>query len=188
MSYKHDGWEDGLLSSISTLETHTNFRNLRLVSRTFADPDVLVSRLCSAVMRSRADAHVSEARILVIGFSYSDGRSITQMLRAAGTKSCATCSNVSQLSDVSSMRGAFTHVIVNLDAFEDIDDAVTALMVFRKRQKNIVVILISDAVRQDDLSSDRKRVCDSTLRAPVSFNRICDGLLAAWTNNRALNS
>jgi hypothetical protein len=188
MSYQREGWGHGDSSKIVVFKTRSSPRNERLVSTAFADPDTPLSRLNSAAVDGVADVHVSDARILIIGFGHPDASAITRMLRDAGTKSCATCTNVKQLSDVSAMRGAFTHVIVNLDAFEDIDDAVTALMIFRLRQKNIVVILISDAVAQDDLLPDRKRLCDATLRAPVSFNRLCDGLLAAWINNKALSS
>jgi hypothetical protein len=188
MSYQHEGWGNGDINKILVLKTRSLPRNEGLVSAAFADPDTLVSKLNSAAVNGLTDIHVSNACILVIGFGHSEACAITQMLRDAGTKSCATCTNVEQLGDVSSMRGAFTHVIINLDAFEDIEDAVTALMIFRLRQKNIVVILISDAVAQDDLLTDRKRVCDATLRAPVSFNRLCDGLLAAWVNNKAFSS
>lgn len=159
--------------------------DLRLVPPSFADPDTLVSRLHSAWGGASVCAHVADARILVLGFDSGDAAALTQMLRDAGVKSCETCKDVSRLRDVSELRGTFTHVVVNPDAFNDIDDAVSALLLFRASEKSMIVILISDALKQDDLFPDRKCICDASLRAPVSFNRLCDGLLAAWVNNRA---
>jgi hypothetical protein len=185
MNYQRDGWDEIAVSPTSVVENLPSPRPSKLVGSTFADPDTLVSRLASEVMGNRLNAYLSDARILVMGFCDRNSSALIQMLRAAGTESCATCNDVTQLGDVSTMHDAFTHIILNLDSFEDIDDAVTALLVFRIRQKRPVVILISDSVSQDDLFQDRKPVCDATLRAPVSFNRLRDGLLAAWTNNKA---
>jgi hypothetical protein len=185
MGVEYGGSPDGSQRSAFDVGRRAASRGLRLISSTFADPDALVSRLGLA---ANCDAHVVDARVALLGFDTLVSSGLIGMLRQAGTKSCATCSDISQLRDISTMKGAFTHVIVNLDAFEDIDDAVSALLLFRARQKGMIVLLISDAVGQDDLFPDRKWICDATLCAPVSYRRLCDGLLAAWTNNKAFNS
>lgn len=184
MSYQHDGRKEGVPSLVQTMNRGKRSVDLRLVPSTFAEPDTLVSRFGAAMTGSSVGAHIVGARVLVMGFDREDASDLTRMLRKAGVKVCATCRDIAQLSDLSAMIGTFTHVVVRLEAFAATDDAVSALLQFRARQKDMVVILISNAVEQDDLLHDRKWICDATLRAPVSFNRLCDGLLAAWVNNK----
>ncbi|MBI1172342.1 hypothetical protein GC209_13150 [bacterium] len=188
MNYQHDHVNSDIPDRIQGLRERVHSGDAELLQPAFSDADRLAGRIDMGMTMGRGDAHVANARVLVMGFENNYLGALINMLRDAGLRSCATCKNISQLEDVSAMRGAFTHVIVNLDAFDDMDEAVSRLLLFRRRRQDTVVILISDAVKKDDLLPDRKWICDATLRAPVSPNRLCDGLSAAWVNNKALNS
>jgi AmiR/NasT family two-component response regulator len=154
---------------------------------TFSDIDTLFNTLDAAVVRNRPDEHIANARFVLIGFADREAVSLSAMLREAGAKSCASSKDVAKLREAADMGEAFSHIVVNLDAFDDMDDAVSALLFFRMRQKEVVVILISDTVKQDDLFQERKWICDATIKAPLSMKRLSDGLLAAWANNKEFN-
>lgn len=159
-------------------------RSLRKSERAFADPRTLEARLWTEFTARCDDADITQARVLLMGFDHDDCASTRQMVRAAGVRSCAVCRNIGQLDDAAGLPGCFTHVVINIDAFNTSHEAVDALMEFRMQQKETVVVLVSAAVSGDDFGSDRKMLCDATLRAPLSLNRIRDGLAAAWVNHR----
>lgn len=187
MSFHPDENHNRIGSRVKGLKARIGASRLKLVSPSFADLDTLANTLNATIAGHRTDCHIADARFLVTGFKAREAASLIVMLQAAGARSCSSCSDVAKLCEAADVSGAFTHIMVNLDAFDDMNDAVSALLLFRMRQKGIVVILISDAVKQDDLFQDRKWICDATMRAPVSMKRLCEGLLAAWTNNIAFN-
>lgn len=74
-------------------------------------------------------------------------------------------------------------MIINLDAFSDIDVAIDLLLSFRKQRPDVIVLIASTDVIKDDLGSERIRICDVTLRMPISSQRLLGGLEAAKVNH-----
>ena len=122
----------------------------------------------------------------VCGFADDDAAMIRTMLRKLGLGPCASCVKIEQMQDLGLLHNVFRYLIVNFDAFEDSDAAVTALLAFRQLRIDVVVILVSSEVAKDDLGAERAMICDATLRAPVTPARLQRGLSAAFENNAAI--
>lgn len=128
------------------------------------------------------------AKLVLLGFNAANQARITKMLRAAGAAETSGF-DIDALAQASfGAPGAAPSLIVNLEGFDTLENAVSALMVFRKAHPEVVIVLVSTAVAADDLSPERRMICDATLAAPLSFQRLVEGLLAAARNNRQLRS
>ncbi len=152
----------------------------------FLDPRLLNDRLFSEFKTRSELMDLSQARVLLIGF---EGKALTDMrnmVRTIGVSLCASCSDVAPLFDVVGMEEAFTHIIVNFDTFGSTDEAVVSLMAFRALTQDFVLIVVSANVAADDLTTERKAICDATLRAPLAVARLRDGLIAASVNYAAV--
>ncbi|MCC5984118.1 MAG: hypothetical protein JJU42_07120 [Rhodobacteraceae bacterium] len=123
--------------------------------------------------------------VLLVGFSHADLCDTRQKLRSIGATATATASVAAlrQREDVSDMRHGFTHAFVNLDAFESVDDAVDALIAFRSNAPELIVVAFSEAISGDDFGKERARICDATLRLPISAPRLRNGLVTAEMNH-----
>lgn len=152
----------------------------------FEAPQALADRLWHKFAARSEAGDLSAARVLLMGFEGKALREARSMVRAVGVASCASCQDVEQLQDVAEMHGAFSHLVVNFDAFETSHEAVEALFAFRLKQRQVVVVLVSASVTADDLTAERKSICDATLRAPLSHQRTKRVLVAA-SMNRAAN-
>lgn len=119
----------------------------------------------------------------VVGFAKADTVMLHSMLRQIGLGPCASCLQVETLDDLASVKNVFNYLLVNIDAFEDSDVAVAALMDFRDNRDEIVVILVSTKVASDDLGPERRMICDATLRAPITLSRLRRGVASAFENN-----
>lgn len=168
-------------------------RHLRLVKDDTASERAAASQVSPAVdaLWARHDQLHERGTFLkgaacVVGFAYDDSVVIRTMLRELGIGPCASCSQSGQLKDIASLNNVFTYLIVNIDAFEDADAAVTAMLAFRQIRIDVVVILVSSAVAKDDLGGERALICDATLRAPVTLARLQRGVSAAFENNTAI--
>lgn len=148
----------------------------------FPDPRVLEGRLFLESKARSEFIDLDRTRVLLCGFESRALADIRRLVRSAGVSSCASCSNVLLLRDVIGMEEAFTHLIVNLDAFGSTDEAVLYLMAFRALTSDFILIAMSASVAADDLTTERKAICDATLRAPLSVTRLRDGLIAASAN------
>lgn len=164
-------------------ESVNPIRGLRLVKTAFEDPNLLNKRLLSILTQEEKLLQLSTLHVLLVGFNVSDARSFSQTLSAVHV---ASCNSVARLEDVRATRHNFTHLIVNADAFGDANDVVDALLSFRKRNSNYVVILTSSKIIADDLGVERRPICDATLKLPISLSRLVDGIMAASANNREL--
>lgn len=122
----------------------------------------------------------------VLGFAEDATNTMRTLLRQVGLGPCASCMHVDQLQDIASFVEPFRYLVINIDAFEDIDAAVTALLAFRRLRADVVVILVSAAVLNDDLGDERRMICDATLRAPVSLARLHRAVPAAFENNTTM--
>lgn len=129
-----------------------------------------------------ADAF-QNARVILFGFSGKHQREIRHMLRSIGCMAIATGSDLRQLQDVCAMGMGFTHVFVNIDAFEDVEDAVVALMAFRSNAPGMILVAFSESVSGDDFGTERRRICDVTLKLPVSAARLTNGMVTAFLNH-----
>lgn len=123
-----------------------------------------------------------ETRVLLIGFTGPQLCEIRQTLRAIRVSATAAASNVGQLQDVAEMGLGFTHVLVNFDAFDDVEAGVDALMAFRSAAPELVVVVCSEMVSGDDFGTERARICDATLKLPTSATRLARGLVSALSN------
>lgn len=132
----------------------------------------------------RLDAErLAEARVLLLGFPPEHLAGLRENLRCGGVRATAAAPSVMQLRNVVEMGTAFSHVLVNFDAFDDVESGVDALVAFRTGAPGIIVVVCSALVGGDDLGSERALICDATLRLPVSAPRLRDGLVAASVNH-----
>lgn len=141
-----------------------------------------VDRMWSELMVRFDESSFWNMRVLVVACDTVDRVSLRDSLRQIGVRIVAVAPNASQLCSVAEMGKSFTHVIVNLDAFESMEDAVEALLAFRKRAPDSVVIAVSSQVAGDDLGQERSAICDATLRFPVTERRLRQGLTRGQAN------
>lgn len=114
----------------------------------------------------------SGLRAIVIGFDPEARQHLLSKLREIGVVQTASISDVCALEGSTEITRPFDIIVVNFDAFGDPVDAVDALVEFRKSLQNKRVILISAQVKGDDFGSERKAICDATLRSPVTNERL----------------
>lgn len=157
--------------------------NAILTSFLAGGPDAIAQRLFSKWSVLRRQVRPDRMHCLIMGFDRAAHQNLFNMLRSGRTWSCEKPCDVSALADATRIDPGFTHLIVNLDAFHDLGAAVTHLVAFRKQRPQVVVILISENVIADDFGTERKCICDATLRAPVSRNRLSQAMAAANQNN-----
>ena len=105
------------------------------------------------------------------------------LLREAGLGPCSASLTVDQLGTIAADKTSCPYLIVNTDAFEDCEAAVEAMLSFRSRRGDLVLLLVSSTVAGDDLAAERRMICDATLRAPVTLTRLRRGLAAAFSNH-----
>jgi hypothetical protein len=122
---------------------------------------------------------VSLARVLLVGFERDDRLSVRKELRQIGVNSIAQLPHPSMLPEAAKLGSAISHIIVDMTAIGQIQDAVEALTSFRKIAPSLCVVLVSQSVACDDFGSERNAICDVTLRAPLSSERLRRGLLEA---------
>lgn len=157
---------NGSIHGISTSDPQTR-------GRLWADMNIRFDRV-----------NLSRIRVLLLGLDGADRSEIRDNLRRIGVGATGTASNVSQLGAISDMTGSFTHLIVNIDAFPDLETAIVSLMEFRTRTCEMAVVIVSSHVQDDDLSQERRSICDATLRLPVTEQRLRRGLIEASANNK----
>lgn len=79
-----------------------------------------------------------------------------------------------------------TLLVVDLDHYEDTDQAVDDLLELRSYNNLPVTILCSDTFARHDLSLERSAICDVSVRLPISDNMATQIIQQAWRNNRAM--
>jgi CheY-like chemotaxis protein len=121
---------------------------------------------------------VGNMRVLCIGCDW-DCRT---WLKHIGVHAVVIAPDVSQLLSLTQTGDDFSHVVLNLDAYESTEDAVEALLDFRARSRTIVVIALTALASSDDLGSERSAICDATLRLPLTGQRLEQGLIAGQAN------
>lgn len=123
-------------------------------------------------------------RALLIGFSNDYLLDIRNKLRSIGFTATASMSDIRKIDDISKLKPGFGLVIVNFDAFADMDEAVDAMLEFRSATPDLSVVAVSEMVSGDDFGSERAPICDVTLKLPVSKTRLAQGLVMAQQNHQ----
>lgn len=116
--------------------------------------------------------------ICAVGFSARDLADLRTVVGSVGILPLSV-KPIAQMNACADCFDESTHVIVNLDAFEAVEDAIECLLNFRSVKPACIVIAVSVYVLGDDLGSDRRAICDATLRWPISMSRFDSGLRAA---------
>lgn len=147
-----------------------------------APPDGL-SHLWRKSDPSMTQARLAEMRILLMGFTCDDQASFRRDLRGLGAAVVASCPSAEQLSDVARMRLEFDCVVLNFDSFGSVEDGIDTLMEFRMQRPAATVVMVTRGVLGDDLGAERRAICDATLRAPVTSDRLRAALLGASDNH-----
>ena len=130
---------------------------------------------------------IGEMRVLVVGFLGADRSSICSQLRQIGVRSVASMAEVSKLKCVSGMASTFSHVVVNIDAFNCVDDAVGALLEFRRSTRDILIVCVSAFASMDDFGIERSAICEVTLRWPIGDVRLRAALVSSVENYLAVS-
>lgn len=73
--------------------------------------------------------------------------------------------------------------ILDLDLFEDLDDAIDELTLFRRDCRDIPILLLSGSAARDEFSGHRRAIGDATLRKPVFRSRLLEGIEAMKANS-----
>jgi len=74
-------------------------------------------------------------------------------------------------------------LIIDIDSLGSINTAIDHIMALRDTQPCIPLILLSAEVHASDFSTERLRICDVTLRAPVSHSSLELAIVEAARNN-----
>lgn len=143
----------------------------------------ITGRLSMEMSRIQQPGALSDMRILLVGFEPLSLQRLREAARSLKVGLAASSPNVRHLPDVADMDGAFNVLIVNADAFADTEEAVDALIAFRRHVQAMSVIIVSSNVNRDDLGTERKAICDATLQYPVSADRLRQALIAARDNS-----
>jgi len=117
--------------------------------------------------------------VSAVGFEVEFAFQLSEMLERMGLGQLRAALDVDQLMELARSEQLLRYLFVNVDAFADVEDAVTGLLLFRKLRPEVIVIITSRNFLVDDLGSDRKCICDVSLRAPVNFARFKKGVLTA---------
>jgi len=126
--------------------------------------------------------------VSAVGFEAEFALQLSEMLERMGLGLLRAALDVDQLTELARLEQLLSYLFVNVDSFADVENAVNELLVFRKLRPEVIVIIISRNFLVDDLGSDRKCICDVSLRAPVSFARFKRGVLTALENYQENNS
>lgn len=132
-------------------------------------------------------ATLEDKRVLLVGFHGGERSTMREMLGAIGVRTLAVLGNVQALGSLRDVTCSFSIVIVNFDGFEDTEVGVDALIAFRASSVRSAVIICSSSVSDDDLTSHRVAICDSTLRLPGTTERLRRALLAGLENRLIFN-
>ncbi len=143
----------------------------------------LESRLFTTATDRAKATSLADARVLIVGFSADQLPGLRRSIQRVGVRGIGSTPSVQKLDMFSEMKSAFSHVVVNFDAFEDTESGVDALFTFRMQASEFVIILCSAYASGDDFGTERAAICDATLRLPVSEHRVRAGLMAGTENH-----
>lgn len=144
-------------------------------------PDVLADRLFDALDARLACTPLCQARVLLVGFTAQDRAELRRFVRLAGARMTAATASTAALADDPGLCH-YSHLLVDLDAFPDLEDAVETLCAYRERHPGQIVILLGRELTGDDHGTERAPIADASLRLPVNLPRLTRALFAAGAN------
>jgi len=149
-----------------------------------ADPGIAGGddRLWREFDRRIAASRPGNQRKIAVGFSGTEVQSLRDAFRLNGSDLTASVADIGLLRRNPEFLASFDVVMVNHDAFADTETAIDEYQSFRRLHPEVIVIIVSRNVANDDLSSTRRPICDATLRAPVTPDRLSRGVKAATLN------
>jgi len=133
--------------------------------------------------KTRSESSDINGPVFILGFEEPERSSLRHMIRYSGLSPCVSSRDVFQIQDLSKIRNESSYVIINLDAFPDMDTAVDLLLQFRQQRSDVIVLMASASVLKDDFGPERVTIGDATLRLPISLRRLTVGLEAAKINH-----
>ncbi len=139
-------------------------------------------RLETLAAQERVANSFQDTRALLVGFSNGNLLDIRDKLRSVGLAATSSMSDIRRIGDISELRSEFGLVIVNFDAFPDMDEAIDAMLQLRADTPELSVVAVSEMVNGDDFGNERAPICDVTLKLPVSKTRLAQGLVMAQQN------
>jgi len=165
-------------------EIYVKSSNVQYFDR-FLDVD-MKSKIWKMLNERMAENSLSKVPVLLIGFSPREESRICDMLEQLKFLEYVTISKMPRMCEMPMFCGNEFYSLVNAELFNDTENLVEALIILREIHKNMIIVLISAFVNQDDLSNERTFICDATLRAPVTIERLKAGLLSARENTGAI--
>jgi hypothetical protein len=81
-----------------------------------------------------------------------------------------------------------TILVVGIDLFHDMNEAMDALMPFRRQHPELVIVIASRVLSAHDFSCERAVIADASLRLPISGPQLALGLGAAISNHASIRS
>lgn len=113
-----------------------------------------------------------DIKAILVGFEGRACVHLLNQLREIGVGQTASIASIDGLRTHNNLWNSFELILVNHDAFDDASDAVETLIEFRKRVPGKRIILISSQVNRDDFGPERRPICDVTLKAPGTIERL----------------
>lgn len=153
-----------------------SFGSSRLMAM-FGTPDDVEERLWREMETRMEEVVLEEEPVYLIGFGPAELKQMRRLMERLGMGPAISFGDIFRLTEIAEMVHNSASVIINIDAFDDVDGAVTTLMSFRKLNGQISVLLVSENVLGDDFSSEREAICDTTLRSPLTLDRLEKGLI-----------
>lgn len=134
------------------------------------------------------DAKQLEGRVAFYGRLDSSNSRIANDLTQEGFEVHLVSDSDTLFDCVSAKPSDWQLLMVDLDGYDDSDEAIDDLLAFRAESPETVVILLSSDVGRDDLSLERIAVADATIRKPISRSRLLNGIEAARDNSTRRDS
>jgi two-component SAPR family response regulator len=107
-----------------------------------------------------------------MGFDASQSHSIVEHLERDAIAANAFSASINDILEIATTHETVSMLVVNGDAFGELPNTVDALRSVREIQPHMSIVLVSSKVANDDLSDERKAICDATLRAPITMARL----------------
>lgn len=160
-------------------EKVSDYKNPHDCTKHFPLVSTVADNLFGKVLYQLNKNFLYDERIMLLGFDLSVRSQLREVLARIDVVRFAFGEAVTFLSSTSVENAEISTIIVDLDVMDNIVDAVDMLRTFRTRHPGICVVLVSSEVSGDDFSRERAPICDATLRAPISKQRMKDALLTA---------
>lgn len=150
---------------------------------------LLSKQRLSDQMDTRAEeTTLPRGRGIIVGFQEPALSQVVSYLAKMTIRTSVSVCNFEELHAAMPHLSAFDLIIMNLDSFDDMEDAIEALVTFKKAHSRFTVVAISEHVKADDLGTSRRPMCDATLKSPFGQDRFKDAVEAALENHAEASS